>query len=253
MLAAGRTGCHYIIFYAVLLVLGIVGLAWCLPAGLAARLLPTERTAGFGQRFITVFFRFYLALMASTGLFRCELRALDSLRKDGSLVIAANHPSLLDAPLVLSRLPRIVCVMKAELLQSPFVGGGAKLAGYIENDAPLALVKRAAHAISNGSQLLIFPEGTRTVHKPVNPFRGGFALIAKAAGVPIQTVFLETNSPFLGKGWPILRMPPFPIVFRARLGRRFTVDGTAQATVSEIERYFRSELAPTSTSSAQPT
>ena len=67
----------------------------------------------------------------------------------------------------------------------------------------------------------MFPEGTRTVTRPLNRFRPGITLIAKLAQAPIQTVFIETDSPYLGKGWPIWRAPPLPIVFRVRLGQRF--------------------------------
>jgi 1-acyl-sn-glycerol-3-phosphate acyltransferase len=93
-----------------------------------------------------------------------------------------------------------------------------------------------------GGQLLIFPEGTRTTRKPVNRFKGGFALIAKTARVPVQTVFIETNSPFLSKGWPIFRKPEFPLIYRARLGRRFEVDGEVRAFVADMESYYRGAL-----------
>ena len=234
---------QYTVFYGALLVLGLVCLLWSLPASLAARLLPPGRGAAFGQRSIMAFFRLYVGLLQGTGLFRVDLTALDSLRHDDGLVIAPNHPSLMDAMLVISRLPRVVCVMKAEILDNPFLGGGAKLAGYIRNDAPLALIKHSAQAVRAGRQILIFPEGTRTVQRPVNGFKGGFAVVAKAADAPIQTVLIETNSPYLCKSWPILRKPDLPIAFRARLGRRFKVRGSSQATVTEIESYFRQELA----------
>jgi hypothetical protein len=67
-------------------------------------------------------------------------------------------------------------------------------------------------------------------------------LIAKHAGTPLQTVFIETDSPFLGKGWPLLRMPPLPLVYRARLGRRFRIQGDVRASITDLEVYFRQEL-----------
>jgi hypothetical protein len=39
--------------------------------------------------------------------------------------------------------------------------------------------------------------------------------------VPIQTVPIETDSPYAGKGWPLWCLPPLPVVFRVRLGERF--------------------------------
>ncbi len=189
-------------------------------------------------------FRWLLALMRLTGIARTDLAALDALRDDRGIVIVSNHPSLLDAVLVISRLPRVVCIAKAGNWDNPFLGAGARLAGYIRNDAAHTLIRRAAASLRDGRQLLIFPEGTRTVRAPVGTMKGGFALMARAAGAPVQTVLIEVDSPFLGKGWPFFRKPAFPITYRARLGRRFVVEGSAVAFAAELESYFRNELAP---------
>jgi 1-acyl-sn-glycerol-3-phosphate acyltransferase len=94
-----------------------------------------------------------------------------------------------------------------------------------------------------GNQLLMFPEGTRTRKKSSCRFKGGYALIAKTAGVPVQTVFIETNSKFLGKGWPLYRKPAFPLIYRVRLGQRFEVDGEVKSAVSAMERYHCDAMA----------
>ena len=90
-------------------------------------------------------------------------------------------------------------------------------------------------------------EGTRTTRKPVNSFKGGFALIAKTAGAPVQTVFIETSSPFLSKGWSLFKKPDFPLVYRARLGRRFEVNGEVKAFVADLEDYYQESLHPGNT------
>jgi 1-acyl-sn-glycerol-3-phosphate acyltransferase len=136
-----------------------------------------------------------------------------------------------------------VCITKASLWDNPALGAGARLAGYIRNDAPLRLVRQAARAVRGRSQLLIFPEGTRTLGGPVNAFKPGFALMARQAGVPVQTVFLHASSPYISKGWPLWRRPDFPLVYRARLGERFIVEGSAVAFSARLEAYFRAELA----------
>ena len=106
------------------------------------------------------------------------------------------------------------------------------------NDAPLPLVRRAGAALREGANLLIFPEGTRTVRPPVGPFKGGFALMARNAGAPIQAVFIEADTPYLRKGWPLFRKPPLPLAYRARLGRRFA----PTASAAELEAYYAAEL-----------
>jgi 1-acyl-sn-glycerol-3-phosphate acyltransferase len=74
-------------------------------------------------------------------------------------------------------------------------------------------------------------------------FSRSIALIAQRAQVPIQAVVIETDSPYLGKGWPLWKLPPIPIVFRARVGRRFEPGTDAEQLSLQMEQYFRGELA----------
>lgn len=221
---------------------GIVGIIYTLVSMTLYPLLPRRAGSWLGRNSIGWLFRIYLAMLATTGIIRLDLRELDRLRHEGGILVAPNHPSLLDAVLVISRLPSVSCIMKAQIWDSIFLGGGARLARYIRNDSPGEMVRLATEELRRGHQLLVFPEGTRTRIRPVNDFKGGFALIAKKSGAPIQTVFIETNSPFLGKGWPIWKKPAMPLVYSARLGRRFHVAGDVKAFVDELEQYFRAEL-----------
>lgn len=233
---------HFIAFYLVLLAFAVVFLGWNLAATVLYWLLPRRLSQPMGQRAIMANFRFLLALMRLAGLALFDLTALDTLRDEGGLVIAPNHPTLLDAVLITSRLPRVVCIAKASLWGNPALGAGARLAGYIRNDAPHRLVRRAAAAIREGNQLLIFPEGTRTRTPPLGPFKAGFALMARQAGAPVQTVLLHASSPYLTKGWPIWRRPQFPLRYHARLGPRFVVQGPAQPFSQQLEAAMQSEL-----------
>lgn len=231
-----------LLFWCGLTLFGLSCLAWSLPAALLYRILPARVGAPFGQFMIMTGFRYYLAVMQLLGVFRCDLRALDALRDEGALVITPNHHSLLDAVLVISRLPHVVCITKASLWDNWFLGGSIRLASYIRNDAPVKLIKLALAELRVNRQLLIFPEGTRTVTPPINPFKPGFALMAQKARVPVQTVFIETSSPYLTKGWSLFRRPQCPLTYRARLGRRFEVGGDVHEFVAELEGYFRNEL-----------
>ncbi len=237
----GRIGGHAL-FLLGLLLFGLLCLLLSIPASGLHRILPRARGARCGQFAIMAGFRGYIAVMEALGIFRCDLSALDALRDAGPLVIAPNHPSLLDAVLVISRLPRVVCITKASLWDNLFLGGGVRLAGYIRNDAPVKLIKSAIAELHAGHQLLIFPEGTRTRQPPVNAFKGGFLLMARKAGVPVQTVFIDNPAGYLGKTWPLFRKPPLPLVLRARLGARFDVPQDVQGFMAELEHYYRESM-----------
>jgi 1-acyl-sn-glycerol-3-phosphate acyltransferase len=237
-----RTAYGYLVIYSGLFLFGLMCLAWSGAAALLCHVLSEERGRVLGRWVTSYGFRCYLWLLAITGVFRFDLRALDSLRDAGPLIIAPNHPSLLDAVMVLSRLPNVACVMKADLINNPIYGASARLAGYIRNDEFIGGVSEAVEALRAGGQLLLFPEGTRTTRRPVNPLKGGAPLVSKRSGVPIQTVLIETASPFLSKGWALHRIPPVPVSYRIRLGRRFMPRDNLKETIAELEAYLASEL-----------
>ena len=138
------------------------------------------------------------------------------------------------------------CIMKAAVQDNLFLGGGARLAGYIRNDSNANMVRRAVDELKTGSHVLLFPEGTRTEHAPIGEFKGALGLIARRSGAPVQTVFIEADSPYLGKGWPLFRKPPFPLVYRVRLGQRYNPDAHDKGFMHTLEDYFRAELRPCS-------
>ena len=222
--------------------LGLLGLLWSLFAVPLYYLLPRRAGMPLGRRAIHCGFRLYLRALVAIGACRFDLGALDALRGQGPMIVAPNHPAMIDAVLVLSRLPQLACIMKASILDNPALGAGARLARYIRNDEPHAMIQRAVAELQGGHQLLLFPEATRSIRHPIGPVRGSTGLIARQAQVPVQTVLIETDSAFLAKGWPLRRVPLLPITYRVRLGRRFEAPQDVQAFVAELEAYFKSAL-----------
>lgn len=234
---------QYLALYFSLAVFGVGAILFSLLGAVLHPLLPRRLGARLGRHIATRLFRLYLIFIESTGLFKCDVTALDALAGVGPLIIAPNHQGLIDVILVGSRLSNIACIMKKEIRDNMLFGGGARLAGYICNDSIGSMVRTAVAELKQGSQMLIFPEATRTVVQPVNKFTGVFAMIAGRAGVPVQTVFIEYTSPFLSKGWPLWKKPIFPLTFRVRLGERFEVGGDTRLFVQNLEQYFREQLA----------
>jgi 1-acyl-sn-glycerol-3-phosphate acyltransferase len=243
---------EHVVFYVLWAIFGVLSLLWSITAAGLYVLLPRRWGVPLGRGAITAGFRLFIGAMESSGIIMCDLSALDSLRDVRSLVIAPNHPGLLDVVLIVSRLRRVTCIMKAPIRDNLFLGGGARLAGYIRNDQPINMIKTAAEEVQNGQSLLVFPEGTRSNLQSLRPFEGGIALIAKRAGAPIQTVFIENDSGFLGKGWPLFKRPPFPLVFRVRLGRRFEVTDDVRRFMADLECYYRAELNQPPTAATMP-
>ena len=95
--------------------------------------------------------------------------ALDRSRSDwagaraqpGSLLVA-NHPSLIDALILLGYVEDGVVVAKRSLQVNPFTWGGIRGADYVVNADPLALIDECRARIAAGETLILFPECTRT-------------------------------------------------------------------------------------------
>jgi 1-acyl-sn-glycerol-3-phosphate acyltransferase len=225
-----------------LALLGAICLAWTVMAVPLLLVLPGRRAERIGRLGILAGFRLFTWILRLLGLYRLDLSALRALRDSPPMVLAPNHPSVIDALLIIAHEPRISCVMKTSLRNNLFLGAGARLAGYIRHEPPRQMIHDAIAELARGGIVLMFPEGTRTTRCPINVLQAGVGIIAKNAAVPVQTLIIETNSPYASKGWSLFRPPAFPITCRMRLGRRFDPPRDVRDFTGELEAYFRDTL-----------
>ncbi|MBK1881715.1 1-acyl-sn-glycerol-3-phosphate acyltransferase [Luteolibacter pohnpeiensis] len=193
---------------------GILGLAVSLLALPISLLFSKAKSQRIGRCLHHGIMKRFIAFLKAVGLIRVDLSPLESLNHiDHPVIIAPNHTSLWDAIFLIATIPHALCVMKKSILCNPFLGGGARLAGYISNQSITGMIRASANALRDTDHLVVFPEGTRTRPESrwINPIKGGCALIAIRAGVPVIPVIIRSNTRFLQKGWPIWRPPAFPI------------------------------------------
>ena len=231
----------YVAMYCLLTLLGVICLTWSIIA-LLLYPLPRHRGIAVGRFGIMAGFRLYTWFLSFFGAYRLDLTAIDTLRGGPPVVLAPNHPCLIDALLILTRHPNLACVMKGALMRNVFLGAGSRLARYIRSDMPRQMIKEAVADLRDGGSVLLFPEGTRTTRSPVNPLTASVGVIAKHAHVPVQTLIIETDSPYLSKGWTLFRRPHLPITYRARLGRRFEPPTDVAAFMIALEQEFSQQL-----------
>ena len=222
--------------------LAVLCLLWLPCALILNPLLPRRMGQPLGRAMISFGFRCYLGILSLFCACRFDLGEIDQLRDQGPLIVAANHPSLLDAVMIVSRLPNAVCVMKAALMDNILFGAAARLARYIRNDAALEMVLGARDELAQGAHLVIFPEGSRTRNFPFDASSPSTGLIASRSKAPIQTLLIEFSTPYLGKAWPLFRRPVLPLRCRIRLGRRFSPPTNIQTFAAELDTYFSSEF-----------
>jgi 1-acyl-sn-glycerol-3-phosphate acyltransferase len=209
-----------------------------LPIALVLLCLPQSIRVPLGRRLISSTLTIYLSLLRVFCCVRIDDSALDSVYADRPLIVIANHPSLLDAVILLSRLPHATCVMKASLRNHVLFGPMARLSGYISNKDPMLLVRQACDELQAGAHVLLFPEGTRTVTPPINPFSQTCAFISARSEVAIQCLFFEFSTTYLGKSWPIFRKPTLPLRITLRLGQKFEPLKDRLDLTERLESYY---------------
>jgi 1-acyl-sn-glycerol-3-phosphate acyltransferase len=229
-------------FWASLLLFAVLGLIWSVVAIPAYLLLPRRLGTRIGRLGFCRLSGLYISWLALIRAYRLDLRDMDALRGGPAVILAPNHPSMIDAVLILTCHPHMVCVMKSRLMNNVLLGSGARLARYISNHRPRRMVLDAVAELQRGESLLLFPEGTRTIRAPVNSFTTSAGLIAKRARVAVQALIVETDSPYLSKGWSPFHCPVLPITYRIRLGQRFDPPDDVRAFDAALEIYFRAQL-----------
>jgi 1-acyl-sn-glycerol-3-phosphate acyltransferase len=147
------------------------------------------------RRAVTAIELFWSRLLVA--LFRVEVQTEGlAAAPAGPAVYAANHSSMLDILVVLAGLPRTVRIIhKRSLSYVPVLGWAMALAGHIPIDRsnPFSArrsLDRAAARIRTGTNVLVFPEGTRSADGSVGHFKRGSFRLAIEAGVPIVPVSL---------------------------------------------------------------
>ena len=207
--------------------------------------LPGTVRRWLGRRVMFVCMRLYMVILQVLCFVRLDVRALKALQPERSMVIIANHPSLIDAVLFIAHLPNTVCVMKAALQGSVLFGAATRLAHYVSNASPLHMIREAVQELEHGAHVVIFPESTRTTQWPVNPCSGASAIMAQRSGLPLQEMFIEMSSPYLGKHWPLFKPPVLPLHIRIVPGKQLDPAGqTPNAVAAQFEADVRAHFAP---------
>lgn len=153
-------------------------------------------------------FEAWRAWLHASGTVYVEWEGFEGVALQPGTVYIANHPSILDATLILARLPDAVCIFKPSLMRNPAVGPAAIMAGYVRGDTGIDVIRAAAAKVASGKSLLVFPEGTRTAPgTTLGRMKPGFALIADRAKAPVRLLVMRPTPGLGNRGQPLWPAP----------------------------------------------
>jgi 1-acyl-sn-glycerol-3-phosphate acyltransferase len=119
-------------------------------------------------------------------------------------VLAANHQSIYDIPILFAALPlQLRIVAKASLGSFPFLGWHLQRTGHllVDRKNPGAdIVEKMKRLAGESHSLIVFPEGTRSVDGRVGRFKKGSFVVAVDAQLPIVPVSVAGSRHVMSKG-----------------------------------------------------
>lgn len=154
---------------------------------------PFDRNRKVLHRFSCVCLAFWAYIMPT---WKIRVEGREKIDRNKIYVIVVNHQSQLDIVMTALLFTHFKWVSKAEILKVPFVGWQMALNRYI-------LIKRGyvnsigrmmedcERALSEGSSILLFPEGTRSVDGKIGPFKPGAFILAEKQKVSVLPVVIS--------------------------------------------------------------
>jgi 1-acyl-sn-glycerol-3-phosphate acyltransferase len=149
-------------------------------------------------------------------LLRLRIEGRRNVPRRGPLIVACNHVSHLDPPVVGSSVPRLVINMaKRELFK---IGWLEKFMGSIgtimvDRGRGKQALLDGIEALKHGYCLMIFPEGTRSVSGVLSKGHSGAIVMAIRTGAPLLPAAIIGSEKALGKGTKRLRRVPVTVRF----------------------------------------
>jgi 1-acyl-sn-glycerol-3-phosphate acyltransferase len=159
-----------------------------------------DRSGDFGHRCA----RAWSSLILKTTGVRVAVTGRERLDPGQSYVLASNHQSIYDIPILFATLPlQLRIVAKASLGSFPFLGWHLQRTGHLlvnRSNPGADIVQKMRRLVRESHSLIVFPEGTRSVDGRVGRFKKGSFMVATGAGLPVVPVSVAGSRHIMRKG-----------------------------------------------------
>lgn len=189
------------------------------------------------QRWFYLFFKFLFGIIFRS-LFCLEVRGAENVPEEGGVIVAANHSSYLDPPVIGVALRRQATYMAREgLFKIPLLKNFVSAFSFpVKRGRPRpSTIKEAVHRLRRGELIVMFPEGGRSENgKFLDPKRG-IGLIATMSGVPVVPTLIRGTERAFPVGARFIRPAKIRVIF----GKPLII----QKGYSEVEKDFQERVA----------
>ncbi len=191
----------------------------------------------FGYHLFRLLFRFF-------GQLRTE--GLENVPASGGVILAPNHVSYADPPLVGTALAfRPTWYMaKQELFEVPVLGALIRRCRAFpvrRGTADRQALRRATELLEAGEVVTIFPEGGRSPDGGLQPPELGFAAIARRSGAPVVPVAVIGSDRLLPRGAILPRFRPVLVRFGRPLC--YAADSSARSRKEDLQAFAATVMA----------
>jgi 1-acyl-sn-glycerol-3-phosphate acyltransferase len=150
--------------------------------------------------------------------FRGEVAGVEHVPRRGGFLLAANHASFIDPPMIGCQISRqIAYFARKTLWKGGFSSWWLDTVGTIPVDRDggqdVSAIKRVLRALKDERGLILFPEGTRTSDGRLQPAKPGVGFIACKTQVPVVPARIFGSHEAFGKGRGLRLGTPVSIVF----------------------------------------
>jgi 1-acyl-sn-glycerol-3-phosphate acyltransferase len=187
----------------------------------------------FVQNVFRLFFRLYN---------RLEVRGLSGVPKEGPMIVASNHASFVDPPLIGAVLPmRLRYLAKESLFRVPLLGFLIRTLGAVpvtreDSQRAGAVMKLLLALLKGGESVLLFPEGSRSADGRLKPLEAGVAYLSVKTGIPVLPVYVKGSY----EAWPRGRAMPRPSKLKLSISRLLYPDPDIPNERERREKLMRS-------------
>lgn len=190
----------------------------------------------------------FIISIFARGVFKTRVTGIENIPLSGGVIIAANHISYLDIPLLSYALNRHAdFVGKKQLFAIPLLGSLLLLLGAIPIDrdkVDRTALREIVKRLNSGKIIVIYPEGTRSPDGRLQPGKPGVGFLVRMSGKKvIPTAIIGTDKAMPSGSWFIR---PRPVTIRFGKPLDFSIGSgslTMQGADSRITEEIMGEIA----------